>query len=364
VSSRHSARSTRSATDTTNPEPGSPRVRLASDQDAERWNAWVDATTEGNFYQRYEWQLLNRQVLHHATFSLLAERDDEVVGVLPLVHVRSRLFGSILCSMPFVNFGGPAARDHETASELIRQACRLAEGKGCDYLEIRTNRLMPGLTETSTKVSMILSLKGGPDQIWDGFKSKHRTNLRRALQEGLMVRAGGPELLGPFYELMERGWRDLGTPLYEKAYFRRILEHFGPRVRIFVAYKDQIPVATAFNGHFRDTVEGMWAAGDPAYRQLQPNYTLYWSMIKDAAERGFKRFHLGRSSAGSGAAAFKARWNAIPEPLFWNYHLVKATNLPALNPDNPRYDLAIRSWRRLPLAVTRMIGPPLARLIP
>jgi FemAB-related protein (PEP-CTERM system-associated) len=349
------------------PEPAVPapvRIRLAVDGDAAGWNAFVAASPGGNFYQRYEWQQVNRELLGHDVLSLVAEGAERVVGVLPLVHVRSRLFGSILSSMPFVNLGGPAAEDPAVEALLVADACRRAEALGCDYLEIRTNRALGDLVAVSNKVSMTVPLDGGAAAVWESFSRKHRKNVRRAQQEELEIRSGGIELLEPFYHLMERSWRALGTPLYRKGYFAGILERFGSDILIFVAYHGGVPVATAFNGLFRETVEGMWAAVDPAYRQLQPNYVLYWAMIQHVAERGFRRFHLGRSTADSGAAQFKARWNAAPEPLFWNYHLVGAGGLPDLNPDNPRYDLAIRAWRKLPLAVTRAVGPHLARLIP
>jgi FemAB-related protein (PEP-CTERM system-associated) len=343
---------------------GPVRIRLALDQDADRWNAFVATAPDGNFYQRYEWQQVNHQLLGHPALSLMAERDDRVVGVLPLVHVRSRLFGSILSSMPFVNLGGPAAEDPAVEELLVSDACRRAEAMGCDYMEIRTNRALGDLVAVSTKVSMTVPLDGGADVVWEGFSRKHRKNVRRAQQEDLEIRSGGMELLDPFYHLMERSWRALGTPLYRKDYFAGILERFGSDILLFVAYHEGAPVATALNGLFGDTVEGIWAAVDPAHRKLQPNYVLYWAMIQHVAESGFRRFHLGRSTADSGAAQFKARWNAAPEPLFWNYHLVGAGELPNLNPDNPRYDLAIRAWRKLPLVVTRAVGPHLARLIP
>jgi FemAB-related protein (PEP-CTERM system-associated) len=349
------------------PEPAATapvRIRLAADGDPARWNAFVAAAPGGNFYQRYEWQQVNHELLGHAVLSLLAERDERVVGVLPLVHMRSRLFGSILSSMPFVNLGGPAAEDDAVEELLVRDACRRARTLGCDYMEIRTNRALGELAAVSNRVSMTVPLDGGAGAVWESFSSKHRTNVRRAQQEALEIRSGGIELLDPFYHLLERSWRALGTPLYGKDYFAGILERFGSDVLIFVAYHRGLPVATAFNGLFRDTVEGLWAAVDPAHRKLQPNYVLYWAMIQHAAESGFRRFHLGRSTADSGGAQFKARWNAAPEPLFWNYHLVRARELPALNPDNPRYQLAIRAWRRLPLVVTRTLGPHLARLIP
>ena len=340
------------------------RIREADDQDAERWNRYIAGASESNFYQRYEWQRVNREALGHRTISLVAERGDEIVGVLPLTHVESRLFGSILSSMPFVNLGGAAAADEQTVDALVRHACGVADEAVVDYMEIRAKRELAGLPTVSNKVSMTVPLDGGADAVWDAFKSKHRSNIKRAMKNDLEVRAGAADLLDAFYGLMEKSWKGLGTPLYAKSYFRAVLDRLGADIRIFVVFKDGTPIGTALNGHFQGTVEGMWAAGDPEYRDLQSNYVLYWEMIRDAAERGFQRFHLGRSTVGSGAARYKARWNAYPEPLYWNYHLVNAEELPALNPDNPRYALAIRAWQRLPLPVTRLLGPRLARLIP
>jgi FemAB-related protein (PEP-CTERM system-associated) len=340
------------------------RVRPAEPGEGPRWNKFLEQAEHGNFYQRFEWGAANRELLRLPTTFLLAERGSEITGILPLVHVKSRLFGDILSSMPFVNFGGPAATDGGSEAALVEAACRQAEERGCDYLEIRANRKLEPLPSTSHKVSMTLRLEGDADAMMASFTSKHRANIRRTYRDGISVRAGGRELLDPFYTLLSKSWRATGTPLYRKRYFEGLLDRFGDDLRIFVAYKGEDPLATAMNGHFRKTVEGMWAGIDPAHRNLQPNYVLFFEMIRDACERGYQHFHLGRSTEGSGAARFKARWGAEPQPLYWSYHLVNREDLPALNPDNPKYALAIRAWRRLPLFATRLLGPPLARLLP
>lgn len=344
--------------------PGAVSVRSALKGDGKAWNDFVRASPGGSFYLRYEWESVNRELLGCQTEFILAERDRRIVGVLPLVFVSSRLFGRFLCSMPFVNMGGPAAADPAVEALLVEEACRRADALRCDCLEIRADRPLPGLEAVSRKVSMTLELESDPDVVWEAFSRKHRKNIRRTQARGIEVRSGGEELLNDFYHQMSLGWRGLGTPLYAREYFSGILERFGSDVRIFVAYLDGVPIATALNGYFRDTVEGMWAAGDPEYRQMAANYVLYWEMIKDSCERGYRRFHLGRSSPDSGAVEFKAKWNAVAEPLHWNYHLVQAEEIPAVNPDNPKYKLAIRAWRRLPLSVTRILGSRLARFIP
>lgn len=340
------------------------RIRPATDADASRWNAFVNLCEGGNFYQRFEWRAINGGSLGHRTHFLLAERGDEVVGVFPLVHVKSLIFGHVLSSMPFVNFGGPAALDDETEAALVGAAREYADGVRCDYLEIRATKPLGDLRTNTDKVSMTIPLVPDPEQMMAGFAQKHRHNIRRALKNGLEVRAGGAELLDDFYALMSLSWKELGTPLYRREYFADVLTRFGTDARIFVAYHEGKPIATAFNGYHRGTAEGMWAGVDPAYHQLQPNYVLYWEMIRDCCLRGCTAFHLGRSTKDSGSVQFKEKWLAEPKQLYWNYHLVRAKELPGLNPRNPKYALAIRTWRKLPMSVLRVIGPPLARVIP
>ena len=340
------------------------RIRLATDADAARWNAFVNLCPRANFYQRFEWAGVNHDRLGHQTPFLIAEHGDAVTGVLPLVRVRSLLFGDVLASMPFVNFGGPAGMDDATEAGLVDAACAHAARLRCHYLQLRASRAFGDLQVTTDKVSMTIALDRDPEAVMRGFTAKHRHNIRRAQKNDIMVRAGGAELLADFFETLSLSWQRLGTPLYRHTYFEDIVRRFGDDVRIYVAYRGGVPIATAFNGYFRDTVEGLWAGVDPQAHDLQPNYVLYWEMIRDACERGFRYFQLGRSTKDSGAMRFKEKWSAQPQQLYWNYHLVRAKEIPQLNPDNPRYEHAIRLWQRLPLRVLRVIGPPLARLIP
>lgn len=336
-----------------------------SDSDAADWNNFLDNCPTGNFYQRFEWKGINERAFGHRCDFLALERDNAIQAVLPLVHVKSRLFGHLLASMPFVNFGGPAAGNAEDERAIVEAGKRIAEQSGVDYLELRCDRALDaGLPQATHKVSMTIPLKADPDEQWSLFKSKHRTQIRRVFKENVRVENGRHELLDTFYQLYCQSWRELGTPVYQKAYFRDILDALPEHTRIFVAFQGDTPIATAFNGYYKDVVEGMWAAVAPEARRLNPNYALYWEMIKRACENGYGQYHLGRSTAGSGAEQFKQKWNAEAKQLYWHYHLVKNTEMPALNADNPKFDLAIKVWRKLPLPVTQWLGPMVARSIP
>lgn len=335
--------------------------------DSDSAAAWNDAVRQlgGSFYHLFEWRDVNERAFGHRCFYLAARRSQQITGILPLVLVESRLFGRILCSMPFVNYGGPCASDAESAGALIDAAVKLANEHRADYLELRCAQ--PAQTDMPAslrKISMTVALAPDPDTLWNGFTSKHRKNVKRAYKNELEVKKGGVELLPVFYAMMEQSWRQLGTPLYARQYFERVLRTFPENTSVFVCQRGAEPVAVALTGYCNGMVEGLWAGGGTLARKLDANYVLYWEMIRDACLRGCHSFHLGRSTADSGGEEFKRKWNAETQQLYWYFHRPGGGDMPALNVDNPKYRLAIAAWRRLPLWTTRLLGPVLARSIP
>lgn len=340
-------------------------VNPVGDDARESWDAFVGANN-GSLYHLFDWKGINEQSLGHDC-EYLAARDAHgaIEGILPLVFVKSRLFGRILCSMPFMNYGGPVAATSRAAAELTRVASDRAQALGADYLELRC----PSALETTMpvslrKVSMTVPLLPDPAALFDSFSQKHRKNIRRAQKNELTVRKGGIDLLDDFFHVLELSWRSLGTPMYSKSYFKRLLETFPHNTSVFTCSWKGAPVAVALTGHFNGVVEGMWAGARQELRHLDANYVLYWEMLRDACQNGHKLFHLGRSTSQSGAEQFKSKWNAETHQLYWYFHRPDGGPMPQLNVDNPKYKLAISLWRKLPLLATRIIGPPVARLIP
>ncbi|MEZ5550311.1 MAG: FemAB family PEP-CTERM system-associated protein [Pseudomonadales bacterium] len=341
-------------------------VRQATDVDSPRWDEFVRRFNRASFYHRYGWMRVISQAFGHDVYPLLCEDERDVQGVLPLVLIESRLFGRIMCSMPFLNYGGPVATSDAAESLLIESARRLARELNVDFLELRSRHKLPieGIQPSTHKVSMTIDLDSDPERLWTAFSSKHRTSVRRAYKNELRVEKGGPELLEDYYRLMALSWRSLGTPFYSRSFFGHVLDEFQDSIEIFLCLHGNQPIAVAMNGVHEGTVEGMWAGAEPAGRHLQYSYVLYWEMVKDACLQGRKSFHLGRSSADSGGEVFKKKWNAVPEQLYWYYDLVKRDRMPNLNTGNPRFSGAIELWKKLPLFATRTIGPIIAKSIP
>jgi FemAB-related protein (PEP-CTERM system-associated) len=348
-------------------------VISAGDDLHAQWNAFIASRADGPFYHLFSWKRLNQEVFGHRSEYLVAQRAGAIEGVLPLVFVTGPVFGRILCSVPFMNYGGPVAATAEAAAALTSRAVSLSGELHADYLELRCAQpLSTDMPVSLRKVSMTMDLDADPEKLWQGFSAHHRKNVRRAQKNELDVCIGGIELLDPFYRVLELSWRSLGTPLYAKHYFRRVLETFPNNTHVYICRHKERPAGVALVGHFNGTVEGLWAGCDPELRQLQANYVLYWEMIRHTCAAGYRKFHLGRSTSQSGAEQFKAKWNAQTHQLYWYFHRPqndgdgssKSAGVPGLNVDNPKYRLAIAAWQHMPLWATRVLGPPLARGIP
>ncbi len=340
-------------------------IVYCTQSDSARWDDYLMQNEMATFYHRFSWKEINEKCFGHQTFYLAAVDGGELRGIFPIVFLKTRFFGKILCSLPFVNLGGPCASDSETMDAFLGEAKSILEVTQADYLEIRSRtRLNTPVPTADHKVSMTIELAHDAEDVWKAFTSKHRNTIRSAYRKGFTTLVGGAELLDQFYEILSESWRSLGTPLYAKSYFQEIAQKLAGSISIFLVLHQGKPVGTAFNGLHRQTVEGMWAGATAEYRRSDANYVLYWEMIKHYCDTGFTRFHLGRSTVDSGAEAFKKKWLAHGSQLYWQYVLGRAREIPQLNINNPKYQLAIRIWRRTPLAVTKALGPMVARGIP
>jgi len=341
------------------------KIIHCTDADAIAWDAFLEEAPGASFYHLFGWKGINERSFGHRCFYLAAVEGERIVGVFPIVFIKSRLFGRILCSMPFVNYGGPCACDEETERALLREAEDIVRRNGADYLEIRgTKRAAVALPTSEHKVSMTIDLHPDPDVIWQAFEKKHRKEIRHAYKQDLRVERGGVEFLDMFFDILSESWKDLGTPFYDKSFFRNVFSAFPDSARIFVVYQGNVPVSAAFDGFYKRCVEGMWLGNRSRYRGLHPGYVHYWEMIKYACENGFEKFHLGRSTIESGGESFKKKWNAYPTQLYWQYILGKEKEIPRLNVENPKYRVAIGAWKSIPGSITRAVGPFLARDIP
>lgn len=341
-------------------------IKFAISQDNVKVDDYIRETCVSNLYHDYRWGEIIEKSFGHKYYILFSENFDGVInGVLPLVHMKSFSFGNFFVSMPFFNYGGVCAEDESTQNLLISEAIRVAKDLKVHHIEFRQEKsLNNGFHEKLTKVSMRLDLPGSCDDLWKSFPSKLRSQIKVPQKAGMITRIGGIDELESFYDVFSENMRHLGTPVYPKRFFRNILEEFPTNTWICTAYLQDIPVASGFLAGFKNRLEIPWASSIRKHNRLSPNMLLYWSCLKFACEKGFTVFDFGRSTKEESTYKFKEQWGATPSPMVWSYWVRNDGKMPDITPRNRKYHLAIGIWKKLPLSVTRLLGPRIIKNIP
>jgi FemAB-related protein (PEP-CTERM system-associated) len=316
--------------------------------------------------QHPAWLAVLERGLGHTPCLLEAVDGGQTRGFLPLACVSSLLFGRFLVSLPYLNYGGPVAQSDGAAAALLDRAVALADKLDVRYLELRNEwaHEHPALGHTNaTKMHMRLPLPGTADELWRQLPGKVRNQVRKSEKGGLVVAWGGQELLPEFYSVFAHNMRDLGTPVYGRRLFRAALDTFPGRAEICVVRAGRLAVAAGLLLHGWGVSEIPSASSLRRYNHTNANMLMYWHLLVRAIERKQEVFDFGRSSEDSSTYRFKKQWGATPSPAEWQYYL-RQGGIKDMRPDNPRYGRLIALWKRLPIALTRWLGPSIVRGIP
>jgi len=332
--------------------PIPPSIALYSG-DAATWDAAVDGFAGATAAHLYAWKPLIEDVYQQECPYIAARRAGRITAVLPLVDVRSVLFGRSLVSMPYLNSGGPIG-DNTDIRALSEYAVELARSLRIGELEFRALRSLPiGLRSHSEKVGTVLDLPASIEELWKALGSKLRSQIRRPQKEGVEMRFG-PDQVAPFFRVFSRNMRDLGSPTHAARFFSAIAEKFGDRAWFGCAWLRNQPIAAGCGLQFGDEVEMTWASTIREFNSIAPNMLLYWTFMERAIQQGLRRFNFGRSTPGSGPHRFKLQWGGRDVPLHWYRWPDKAGGAP--RQDSGPMAIATRVWQKLPVPLATAIG--------
>jgi len=339
-------------------------VRPLDVPEEEAWEAFVDRAQDATFFHRLAWRRVVARSLGHRSHYLCAWRSRELAGILPLTHVRSRLFGNALLSVGFAVYGGIVADDAAAAGALAEEAVRLGRALGVDYVELRQRA--PGGAGWRAKPELYFTfsraLASSAEANLKAVPRKKRADLRKALDDRrLTVEVGGA--FDTFYRIYAESLRNLGTPVLPRGFYRAILEEFGDAAELSAVHGPNGPVAALMTFYFKDRTMPYFGGATPEARPLHAYDLLYWRAMERAVAKGAPVFDFGRSKRGTGSYDYKTYWGFAPEPLAYECALIKKDEMPEINPLNPKYRLMVAAWQRLPLAVANAVGPLVARQI-
>ncbi len=305
-------------------------------------------------------------VFGYAPRYLMAVEGSSVRGVLPLFLVKNFILGKVLISTPFAVYGGILADSEGVKQAIGERAKKLGQELGVEHIELR-NAYPEQVLETanvSRYVTFTREVTPDEEAILGALPFKKRNKIRKGLKNNFSMRIQKADYRA-FEDLHSRNLRRLGTPNFPPRLFGALLKNFNGQVDIReVLLDEKTVVAACMNFYFRDQMHTYYAASDQRYLSLAPNDFMYFDHLRWAGKNGYRTFDFGRSKVGSGTIEYKRYWGTTMRELPYEILLVNRKEVPNFSPQNPKFQLAIKIWQQLPLAVTRALGPQLVKLFP
>ena len=343
-------------------------IRTATPADKAHWNAYTHAHPDACAYHNFAWVESVEQAYDHPSTSLIAFADNKVVGVLPIVKMQVPLSGHFYCSLPYCDMGYAIADNKEIVTALLdklKEMQSTSNAKKIEYRDTSPASDTPMSEEElhGKKVSMLLPLPETSDELLKGFKSKLRSQIRKAEKNGLTYETGNSQkLIDKFYQVFIHNMRKLGSPVHSKAWYDALLKNYQNDLLVSVVYTETTAIGAGIVLRNGEKACIPWASTLADYNRLAPNMLLYWSLLQTVTDAGAREFDFGRSTYGEGTFKFKLQWGAQPRPLNW---FLPGEQPPAVENSSPGKlrTLVEQTWPKLPIGVTTWVGPKIRKYI-
>ena len=332
---------------------------------AERWDRFVSGHSDGTHCHLTAWKRVIEKTFGFQSCYAYAERAGEITGVVPLFLVSNWVIGECLHSVPYGVYGGICAADEKSRDVLISHVKQLAVAKNVGHLELHQRRgeLFPDFHSNTLYTTFTTQLSGDPESNLKKLPRDTRYMIRKSEKTGLRVRHG-VEQLKDFYALFCESMRRLGTPVFPRLLFENLFHEFGSCIDLMMVYSGERPITGVLSLFHRDAILPYYAGASPDAPAMAANNFMYWQLMKFAAESGFRTFDFGRSKRNTGAYQFKSQWGMTAEVLNYQVYLVRRKTAPNFSPVNPKFEMAGQVWRKLPLELTKRLGPRIVRWFP
>ena len=341
-----------------------------SPADQKEWDSFVLAHSGGSPYQLIAWGQAIRQAYGHKLFFLMARRGDRLVGILSLVHLKLSFIVNELVALPYCDVGNCLTADSAVEKKLLVEAQKFSKPLKTKYMQLRGSLLDEIDSDTSftrleiNKVRMLLELPESSEALFEKFKPKLRSQIRKAEKNGVSFRWTGKDGVASFYSVFCNNMRILGSPVHSRKWFSSIMEQFGDKAGIGLVEYEGKCIGAGLILSTNEQTAVPWASTLRQYNHLAPNMLLYWNLLKFAADNGKNTFDFGRSTENDGTFNFKKQWGAKPMPLSWYATCPDDQVLITANKTNSvRREKVAEIWKKIPLPIANFFGPHLRKYI-
>lgn len=352
-------------------------VLQMTEDDKGLWNEFVTSTPNAYVYDLWEWGDVLCKTYNYNRYYLAVKCGKDVVGILPLIYIRSRIFGNKLVSLPFCEYGGPLVKEGVwrsttdisvikfTLKMLFRGLNELARKLNVDYIELRQppsflSVFFPsfGFTALQRYLTFRIDLTKNESELWRNLKKNTRYHVRKAIKAGIEIKDVDANHVEQYYSLYLKTQRRHGSPPHSYSFFTNLYKAFKPKklLQMIIAVYDDKPIAGEINFLFNDIIYGWGSVTDRKYANLNPTSLLWWYMIKSGLENNYKILDLGRTrSEAKGICHFKSGWGGGKVRLQDYIFYMKDVEVP--DPVQRKYVFLSKIWSLIPQALTQRVGP-------
>ena len=296
----------------------------------EEWNSFLINNDEATVYHTPKWKEFLEVTFGYKTHYLFEEDDSgNIIGLLPLSFVKSKLTGNRLCSMPFSHLCGPLG-SKDSLTDLLTEAIHLFKESNLSFLEIRSAIQDERFINVNSYANHTLDLSVGPDNLWQKLnRGTIRNPIKRAQKAGVIVEMSRDMSdLKDFYEINVMTKKNLGVPCHPWKFFKNMFNIFRNDVSLYVSKFNGEIIGGGVMIYFKNRVLYSYGAANPSYLNLSPYKVFTWKSIEDSFINGYSIYDFGRThTSNTGLTEFKRRWGTVETPLYYNYYPVKSNSL-------------------------------------
>ncbi|OEK05223.1 peptidoglycan bridge formation glycyltransferase FemA/FemB family protein [Roseivirga misakiensis] len=286
------------------------------------------------FYQSLSYHKLLEKHLAAEAYYFLWFQEKQLKAVFPFMIKRNDEYGAVLNSLPYYGSNGGPVYSNELSGEdikwintsLLKEFDSFCHKEGIVLSTIVTNPYCPEETDWFTQnwkhdktdyrigqITPIPNTETVETDLMELFSNPRPRNIRRAIKAEISVTVEHDKVSLDFlYNVHKENIESIGGIPKRKEFFELIPEYFSDEeFAVFVARKDNEPIAAILLFYFNKTVEYFTPATIHDFRRDQPSALLIFEAMKEASKKGFENWNWGGTwKSQEGVYDFKKRWGA------------------------------------------------------
>lgn len=336
--------------------------------DDPRWTEFL-SKTEHQIFHRPEYKEFIEQTFHNTKSLYLAIVEENIKMIFPIFLVNQPLLRKIfftpffdifkpkLISAAFHDFGGPIG---DLKNEYLISIIKYLKEKypKINHLEIKhEDTIFSKLIKKQEYNKFVISLDN-KEIVWNNIQKYKRKAVKKSQREGIITHEIQESEINELYTLYLKNMRLFGELPYPKKYFINFYKYFinNSLGKCFGAYYNNKLVSVLLGYTVNKKVHIIIAVSDPKYRDFRPNDAVHWKFIEWACDNKYEQFDFGRTRKESGQYEYKRKWGGEIKELTTYYMPFQETDIPTIDPTNPKYQTFIKIEQHLPLWFTQYIS--------